>query len=101
MPKIRFIERNGLEKVVDVQVGTSILEAARQNGIKLSGPCGGVMACGMCCISIDEESFKKLAPASESEEDLLDAVPNCDKTSRLGCQVHMTDELDGITVTIL
>lgn len=101
MPKVRFIERDGSEKVIDVPVGESILEAARMHGIKISGPCGGAMACGLCCVSLDEQSFVKLPKASEAEEDLLDMVPNCSKTSRLSCQVRMTDELDGMVVTLM
>ena len=100
MPKVCFIEKDGSEVIVEVPVGFSILDAARQNNVKLDGPCGGNLVCGLCDIIIDEKFYDKLPAPSEDEEDMLDLVPNCCKTSRLSCQVKMTDALDGIKIKL-
>ena len=62
--------------------------------------CGGNMSCSTCHIILDQESFSKLEKPCEAEMDMLDLAYNCSETSRLGCQVTMTRDLDGMTVTI-
>ncbi|MBT4990070.1 MAG: 2Fe-2S iron-sulfur cluster binding domain-containing protein [Rickettsiales bacterium] len=99
MPKITFIEQ-GENKTFEVENGLSILEIAHNNNIDLEGACEGSLACSTCHIIVEEIDFDKLKEASEEEEDMLDLAFGVTTTSRLGCQIIMSDELDGITVTI-
>lgn len=98
--KVNFIEKNGATKTVEAPSGLSILEIAHKNNIDIEGACGGSLACSTCHVIVNEEDFKKLQPASEDEEDMLDLAFDLQKTSRLCCQIIMTKDLDGITVRL-
>lgn len=100
MPKITFILKNGEEKEVDAPLGLSVLEVAHSNDIDLEGACEGSLACSTCHVIIDEKFFETLPEASEDEEDMLDLAFGLSKTSRLGCQIKMTEELDGLKVSL-
>lgn len=100
MPKITFIEADGTKKTIDAMKGLSILEVAHQNKVDLEGACEGSLACSTCHIIVDKEWFDKLLPASEDEEDMLDLAFGLEPTSRLGCQIIMSDDIDGIVVRI-
>lgn len=100
MPKMTFIEPDGTRKEVDAPNGLSILEIAHKNGLNLEGACEGSLACSTCHVIVDDEWFDKLDEASEEEEDMLDLAFGLTHTSRLGCQIKMSDELDGIVVTL-
>ena len=80
--------------------GLSVLEAAHKNGIDLEGACEGSLACSTCHVVLDEDWFDKLDEPSEDEEDMLDLAFGLTETSRLGCQIIMSDELDGLTVNL-
>lgn len=97
--KINFVTQ-GKTIALDVPVGTSILEAAHNNDIDLEGACEGSLACSTCHVIVDDAYFNKLEEPSEDEEDMLDLAFGLTKTSRLGCQIILTKELDGITVEI-
>lgn len=99
MPEIKFIQQ-GEVIVVDVPVGTSILEAAHTHGIDLEGACEGSLSCSTCHVIVDPQWYDVLEAASEDEEDMLDLAFGLTEYSRLGCQIRMTPELDGLTVTI-
>ena len=99
MAKIVFIDTDGKEKIVDGEVGLSILEIAHKNGIDLEGACEGSLACATCHVILDKSYFDKLEEPSE-EEDMLDLAFGLTHTSRLGCQIILTDQLDGIRVRI-
>lgn len=100
MPKITFKFKDGSEKEFQVAEGTTILEAAHQNEIPLEGACEGSLACSTCHVIVDEAYFDKLEEPKEEEEDMLDLAFGLTHTSRLGCQIKITDELDGIKVTL-
>lgn len=100
MPKITFIYADGQEQTVDVQNGSSILEAAHKYSVPLDGACEGSLACATCHVVVDPHWYEKLSPASEEEEDMLDLAFGLTHTSRLGCQIKVTDALDGIRVTL-
>lgn len=100
MPKITFVEKDGNEKVIDAPNGISVLEVAHQNGIDLEGACEGSLACSTCHVVVDPEFFKKLDDATDDEEDMLDLAFGLTHTSRLGCQIIMSDELEGIKVSL-
>ncbi|MBF0248055.1 MAG: ferredoxin family 2Fe-2S iron-sulfur cluster binding protein [Alphaproteobacteria bacterium] len=97
MPKMTFIDSDGNRKDVD---GLSVLEIAHKNGLDLEGACEGSLACSTCHIVVSDEWFDKLADATEEEEDMLDLAFGLTHTSRLGCQIKMTEALDGLEVTI-
>lgn len=97
MPKIVFKPMN---QTVEVAAGTSILEAAHENDVELEGACEGSLACSTCHVIVDPAWYNKLEDPEEDEEDMLDKAFGLTSTSRLGCQVEMTDALDGIVVTV-
>ncbi len=100
MPKMTFIEKNGTRKDVDAPLGLSVLEIAHASGLALEGACEGSLACSTCHVIVDQAWYGKLTEASEDEEDMLDLAFGLTHTSRLGCQIRMTAELDGLTVKL-
>jgi ferredoxin, 2Fe-2S len=100
MPKMTFIERDGTRKTVDAPVGLSVLEIAHQNDVDIEGACEGSLACSTCHVIVELDWIELLKDATEDEEDMLDLAFGLTKTSRLGCQIVMTEELDGLTVRL-
>ncbi|HET8727874.1 MAG TPA: ferredoxin family 2Fe-2S iron-sulfur cluster binding protein [Alphaproteobacteria bacterium] len=100
MPKITFIDPDGTRHEIDAPVGLSLMEVAHQNDIDLEGACEGSLACSTCHVIVDPAWFDKLDEVKEDEEDMLDLAFGLTKTSRLGCQIIVTEELDGLTVTL-
>ena len=100
MPKIIFVDKDGSEKTIEARNGQTILELAHQDDLPLEGACEGSLACSTCHVIVDPEFYDKLDEASEEEEDMLDLAFGLTQTSRLGCQIKMTDKLDGLRVTI-
>jgi len=100
MPKMTFILPNGERKEVEGKEGESVLELAHENGIDLEGACEGSLACSTCHVIVDPEFYDKLDEPSEDEEDMLDLAFALTHTSRLGCQIDLTSDLDGLVVTL-
>jgi ferredoxin, 2Fe-2S len=100
MAKMTFIERDGARREVDAPLGLSVLEIAHKHGVDIEGACEGSLACSTCHVIVDPEWFELLKDASEDEEDMLDLAFGLTQTSRLGCQIIMTEELDGLTVKL-
>jgi ferredoxin, 2Fe-2S len=100
MPMMVFIERDGTPREVDAPIGLSVLEIAHHHGIDIEGACEGSLACSTCHVIVDPEWYELLKEASEDEEDMLDLAFNLSNTSRLGCQIIITEELDGLTVRL-
>jgi 2Fe-2S ferredoxin len=100
MPKMVFVGKDGTRKEVDAPLGLSVLEIAHRNHIPIEGACEGSLACSTCHVVVDAAWFGKLAPASEDEEDMLDLAFGLTHTSRLGCQIRMTEALDGLVVQL-
>ncbi len=101
MAKITYIEHNGTEHVVDVANGLTVMEGARDNNIPgIEADCGGACACSTCHVIVDKSFYNKLEEPVEEEEDMLDYAFGLTTTSRLGCQIIMSKELDGITVRL-
>ncbi|HTW27460.1 MAG TPA: ferredoxin family 2Fe-2S iron-sulfur cluster binding protein [Acetobacteraceae bacterium] len=100
MPKMTFIERDGTRREVDAPVGLSVLEIAHKHNIDIEGACEGSLACSTCHVIVDPSWFKRLAKPTEDEEDMLDLAFGLEQTSRLGCQIVMTEQLDGLTVRL-
>jgi 2Fe-2S ferredoxin len=100
MPKMVFVERDGSRREVEAPLGLSVLEVAHRHGIDIEGACEGSLACSTCHVIVDPEWYELLKEASEDEEDMLDLAFNLTMTSRLGCQIVITEELDGLTVRL-
>ena len=95
-----FIERDGARREVDAPLGLSVLEIAHKNDIDIEGACEGSLACSTCHVIVEQDWFDKLSPATEDEEDMLDLAFGLTHTSRLGCQIRMSNELDGLVVRL-
>jgi ferredoxin, 2Fe-2S len=100
MPRMTFIDRDGNRHEVDAPVGISVLEIAHANNIDLEGACEGSLACSTCHVIVSPEDYERLTEATEDEEDMLDLAFGLTRTSRLGCQIIMSEELDGLTVRL-
>ena len=100
MPNVIFVEPSGKRREFSVEPGKSLLQIAHKHGVDIEGACEGVMACSTCHLIVDSEWYDKLKPASEEEEDMLDLAYGLSVTSRLGCQILMTEDLDGLVVNL-
>ena len=100
MPKITFIKTDGTRVDIDAPTGLSVLEIAHRNNIDLEGACEGSLACSTCHVIVDPEWYEILPTAKEDEEDMLDLAFGLTHTSRLGCQIIVTEELDGLIVSL-
>jgi ferredoxin len=97
--KVRFLKIDGeLDVEVDAPSGSVLLDVAQQAGQPLEGACEGQMACSTCHVIVDPKDFERLPPASEEEDDLLDLAWGVVRTSRLACQITVSDEMDTLTV---
>ena len=102
MPKVTYIQPDGVTRVVDVRAGTTAMEAAVDNDVAgIVAECGGACSCATCHVYVDEGFLGKLDPIEGEEEVMLqstaaDRKPN----SRLSCQLRLRPDLDGITVTM-
>jgi 2Fe-2S ferredoxin len=100
VPKMTFVVRGGVQMEVDAPVGFSVLDIAHRHGIDIEGACEGQMACSTCHVVVDPAWFDKLPAPKEEEEDMLDLAFGLTRTSRLGCQIVMTEKLDGLVVSL-
>ena len=101
MTLVRFFKADGtLDKEVDAAPGQRLLDVAWAAREPLEGACEGVMACSTCHVIVDAEDFAKLPQASEEEEDLLDLAAHATRTSRLACQIILTEDLKSLSVRV-
>ena len=101
MPKIKYIEHNGKEHVVEVPVGWSVMEGAVKNLIPgIDADCGGACACATCHVHVDPAWAGKLPPKQDMEETMLDFAQELEPTSRLSCQIKVSPALDGLIVRL-
>lgn len=100
MPSMTFIQPDGTRRTVDAPSGLSVLEIAHKHGIDIEGACEGSLACATCHVVVDQAWYPKLAAKTEDEEDMLDLAFDLRETSRLCCQILMTDALDGLEVAL-
>ncbi len=100
MPKITYIDHKGNTQTVNVDNGLTVMEGAIQNNIPgIDADCGGSMACATCHVYVQESWLNKLPSAEEAEKDMIDMAYEPKKNSRLSCQIIVSDEIDGLTVT--
>lgn len=99
MTKVRFLKVDGsLDREVEAPAGSVLLDVAQAAGQPLEGACEGQMACSTCHVIVDPRDFERLPSASEEEDDLLDLAWGVMRTSRLACQIILTEELGTLTV---
>jgi len=95
-----FIDQKGAATEVQSPAGKSILEIAHSNNIDIEGACEGAMACSTCHVVVEDEWYARLPEPGIDEEDMLDLAFGLTRTSRLGCQLELTDDLDGLVVRL-
>jgi ferredoxin len=98
--RVNFITADGARVAAEGEAGARLLEVAQAAGMPLEGTCEGQMACSTCHVVVLAEWFSQLAPASPDEEDMLDLAAGVTRTSRLSCQIELTEALDGLEVRI-
>ncbi|WP_271077414.1 2Fe-2S iron-sulfur cluster-binding protein [Aurantiacibacter sp. MUD61] len=98
--KVTFITRDGDKVQAEASAGDRLLEVGQAAGMPLEGTCEGQMACSTCHVIVARDWFGKLPEAVEEEEDMLDLASDVQATSRLSCQIVLTEELDGLTIQI-
>ncbi|MFZ0212407.1 MAG: 2Fe-2S iron-sulfur cluster-binding protein [Candidatus Acidiferrales bacterium] len=102
MPKVIYVSADGDSREVDVPVGTTVMAAALKNGIDgIVAECGGVCMCSTCHVFVDGNFFSRLPAASDTEEAVLEiSAEERQPTSRLSCQIKVTEDLDGLIVRL-
>ncbi len=101
MAKITYIEHNGAEHVVEAEAGVSVMEAAVKNMVPgIDADCGGACACATCHVYVDPAWAEKVGAKDAMEESMLDFAGSPQETSRLSCQIRITDALDGLIVRL-
>lgn len=101
MTLVRFFKANGtLDKEVDASPGQRLLDVAWAARQPLEGACEGVMACSTCHVIVEAADFEKLPRATEEEEDLLDLAAHATRTSRLACQIILTEDMESLSVRV-
>ena len=101
MAKITYIEHDGTEHAIDVRNGLSVMEGAVKNNIPgIDADCGGACACATCHVYVKDEWLEKTGVRSAMEESMLDFAEGVQDNSRLSCQIKVSDELDGLIVTM-
>ena len=101
MAKITFIQPDGTEQVVEAENGNTVMEVAKKNLVEgIEAECGGACACATCHVFVDEAWRERTGGPSEMEEDMLDFAFDVRPSSRLSCQIKVTDALDGLIVRV-
>jgi 2Fe-2S ferredoxin len=100
MPKITFVDPDGNAVTVEAESGATVMETAIRNDVPgILASCGGACACATCHVYIDEDWWPVLSQREDDEEDMLDTAHDVRATSRLSCQITVSEDLDGLRVT--
>ena len=100
MTKVTFIDAAGQSRTVEAQIGSTVMETALRNSVPgIEAECGGACACATCHVYVAEDWMEKVSKPSQMEEDMLDFAFEVRPSSRLSCQIKVTDALDGLVVT--
>ncbi|XP_046648628.1 adrenodoxin-like protein 1, mitochondrial [Daphnia pulicaria] len=97
---ITFLDKEGKQRPVRGKVGDNVLYLAHRYGIELEGACEASLACSTCQVYVQEEYYDKLSEAKEEEEDMLDMAPGLKPNSRLGCQIILSHDLEGMVLKL-
>ena len=98
--KICVTDRDGNNRVLEGDNNSTLMEIIRDEGMDIEAACGGCCACATCHVYIDEKWLDKLTPIDEDEESMLDQAFDVKKNSRLSCQIHLNEELDGLKLEL-
>jgi 2Fe-2S ferredoxin len=100
MVKVVFIEHNGSQQEVEANAGSSVMQAAVNNGVPgIDADCGGSCSCATCHVYVDEQWLDKVGEVNPTEDAMLSLTDDRKANSRLSCQIVLSDEMDGLTVT--
>lgn len=98
---VTFIDKEGNEQRIAARQGENLLSIAQANDVEMEGACEGSCSCSTCHVIVeDEEFFEKIPEATDEENDMLDLAFGLTETSRLGCQIELTKELNGLRVRL-
>lgn len=101
MAKITFIQPDGRAQTVEGEAGMTVMETAKKHLVDgIEAECGGACACATCHVYVDDQWRERVGPPAEMEEDMLDFAFDVRESSRLSCQVKVTNELDGLVVRV-
>ncbi len=100
MAKLIILNSAGERREIDTPCGQSVMQIVRDLGYDLEGACEGALACATCHVIVDAEWYAKLGAVTADEADMLDFADDLSATSRLSCQITMSDELDGLTISL-
>ena len=98
--KLLVTDRDGNNHVLEGDNNSTLMEIIRDEGLDIEAACGGCCACATCHVYIDNKWLNKLDPINEDEESMLDQVFDVKNTSRLSCQINLSDELDGLQLEL-
>ena len=100
MPTVKFIKTDGSEHELNADKGSTLMEIGRDNNMGLEGTCGGSLSCATCHVYFSDADFARVGSPSDDEMDMLELAFGLTSTSRLGCQITIEDNLDGLTVKV-
>ncbi len=101
MPKITYVDSEGQRYDVEAENGTTVMENAIRNGVPgIEAECGGACACATCHVYVEDAFMPVVGEPEPMEEDMLDFAFEVRPSSRLSCQIRVSDDLDGMTVTV-
>jgi 2Fe-2S ferredoxin len=98
--KLVVTDQDGVEHELEGLDGWRVMEVIRDWGLNIKAECGGACSCATCHVFVDADWFDAVGAPGEEEEDMLDTVGDVRPTSRLSCQILMSDALDGLKVTL-
>ena len=98
MPKVTFITQDGKEHELDAEEGVTLMEIGRDANLGIEGTCGGSLSCATCHVVVDPEWYEKTGEPDPDEEDMVDLAFGLEPTSRLGCQIRLDDNLNGLII---
>ena len=98
--KIHVTDQSGESHELEGLEGWRVMEVIRDWDLNIKAECGGALSCATCHVYVEGEWMERVGPPSDEEEDMLDTVGNVRPNSRLSCQLLMSDELDGLTLTL-
>ncbi|MSP31981.1 MAG: 2Fe-2S iron-sulfur cluster binding domain-containing protein [Pseudolabrys sp.] len=101
MVRIAFIKKDDSRTEAEARSGETVMEVGRRLDSLLEGTCEGSIACATCHVAPSDAWFDRLPPAANAELEMLDCIPAIGRTSRLGCQIVITDDMNGLELKIL
>ena len=98
--KIKVTDRNGIKHELEGDTNSTLMEILRDAGLEIEAACGGCCACATCHVYVNEKWLSMITPIDDDEESMLDQAFDVRNTSRLSCQIPLSDELDGIELEL-